>query len=790
MPVSTVTDALDDAIDIKGQIRTSIINKGISVPENTPFEDYPGKIDQITGILQAKNVTPTAAGGDVTPDSGFDGLLKVTLPAEPNLVAANISNGVSIFGVTGTAQIATFDIGQFFARTLTSLTLGVTALGNYAMYKYALLQTFIDTALATLGEYAFYECTGLTSFTASALLTELKQYAFYGCTALATIDLSHIIILRDYALYNCNHIANIGTLTIPKIGTYAAYNLGASASSGFKYIPSAAAEIENYGLQGAKITELGGEIKKIGDSGLYNLGSQFVKIDAEINGPINNSGLSNNQYVKTVDFSDSNITKLGQNAMYYFGWNRANYSTDPYMELDFRASSFNTIEQSALAYIRYANIYLPSSVKQINAYAFQQDQYVNIYMQGKAPTLANTNVFNGASNYKVFAPWTDLASYVNGTNWSSLTANIVGYAPANTFTAGATLPEYNAEGYAVTWYSDEAKTTQITTCPAGSPMIYCSVGSTKVKLVVTVATTGPITLAITDSNSNPVDFSLGYFLCETGDTFSINATTLQDYTCFIKVGDTKITSFPYSLVIGSTDAHITGNAYDPSHVNPNFTTATWAEIKIAVDNGIADILYTSYIGSTKEIELTNGQTVHVRLANVSGASYDYTDDGSTSFVMEFVELYQNAQMNTSNMNNGGWNASYMRDTILPQIYALLPADLKAVIATVKTKSCYSGNSGTIVESDDNLFLPADPEVFGTSGYARTEEKNALTRWQYYADNDTADARIKYLNGSASASWMRSPSSGSSNGFCSVDNNGTATTGIAIVNRGVAPAFCL
>ena len=38
----------------------------------------------------------------------------------------------------------------------------------------------------------------------------------------------------------------------------------------------------------------------------------------------------------------------------------------------------------------------------------------------------------------------------------------------------------------MTWYSDSAKTTQITTCPAGSPEIYCVPGAAQSKLAVIV----------------------------------------------------------------------------------------------------------------------------------------------------------------------------------------------------------------------------------------------------------------------------------------------------------------
>lgn len=792
MAVDNIADALEEAIDIKSDIRDAIIERGVAVPQNTKFEDYPGKIALIKGIRQIKTLTPTAAGGTVSPDTGYDGFEYVILPAEPNLIPANISDGVSIFGVTGTAQTATFDVAGFFARTLTSLTLGVATIGNYAFYEFATLQSFTDTSLATLGQYAFYNCTALASFAASASLTELKAYAFYGCSALATMDLSHIVILGNYALYNCTRIANIGTLKIPKIGQYGAYYLGANASSGFKYAPETAAEVENYGLQYAKITEISGTIKKIGEYAMSYLNS-LTKIDAEIDGPIENYGLYNNQYVKTVDFSDSNITKLGQYALYQFGWNRSNYSSDPYMELDFRNSSFDKVDQYSLSYIRYANIYLPSSVKQMESYAFSYDDHINLFMSGPAPTLSSSYVFNGASNYKVYAPWTYLAGYMNGTNWSSISSNIIGYAPAGAFTAGATLPQYNAEGYEVTWYSDAARTTQITTCPTGSPMIYCSVGSTKVKQVVIIANSGPITLAVTDSSSNPVDISNGFFLCDNGDTFNINASTSETgYTYYIKVNGVKVTSFPYVLTMGSSDVTINGTAYDPTAVNPDFFAATWRELKTAVETGVATTLYASNVGDTKEVTLKNGETVHLRLSNNTNDLYNLASgSGTTGFAFEFVECVATQyQMNTTNTNVGGWNASYMRNTVMPTILALLPDEIQEVIATVKRKSCYSGNDGTLVETEDDVFLLFDPEVFGNNGNARSEEKAANTRWQYYASHDTAPARIKQRSGSNNNWWLGSPCDGYTNNFCAVSGNGNASDYGASNNRGVAPGFCL
>lgn len=78
-PLSTNTDKL---IALKEKVS--------NLPEYVP----PAK-------LQEKTVTPTKEGLGVVPDSGFDGMSKVTVNGDNNLVPENIKEGVSIFGVEG-----------------------------------------------------------------------------------------------------------------------------------------------------------------------------------------------------------------------------------------------------------------------------------------------------------------------------------------------------------------------------------------------------------------------------------------------------------------------------------------------------------------------------------------------------------------------------------------------------------------------------------------------------------------------------------------------------------------
>lgn len=225
-------------------------------------------------------------------------------------------------------------------------------------------------------------------------------------------------------------------------------------------------------------------------------------------------------------------------------------------------------------------------------------------------------------------------------------------------------------------------------------------------------------------------------------------------------------------------------------IDPDFATASWESIKNAVLGGVASDFYA--VGTTKTITLKNGNTVTLRIANNSGDLYEKVDgSGYTGFVLEFVEQWPTSYyMNSSNTNAGGWDASYMRNTVMPLIWEQLPDDLQSVIATVKVKAAKSGTDGTLVESEDTLFLPAERELFGSRSYSRTEEWNALQQWQYYAANNTNDARVKKRNGSANYWWERSPYSGNSGSFCGVYSSGSAYYGNASGSYGVAPGFCI
>ena len=89
-------------------------------------------IDEISAILdskasanpnlQEKTVTPNTSGLEVIPDAEYDGLSKVTVNGDTNLISENIKEGVNIFGVEGTnagAELDTLHLSKTFLNVRT-----------------------------------------------------------------------------------------------------------------------------------------------------------------------------------------------------------------------------------------------------------------------------------------------------------------------------------------------------------------------------------------------------------------------------------------------------------------------------------------------------------------------------------------------------------------------------------------------------------------------------------------------------------------------------------------------
>lgn len=151
------------------------------------------------------------------------------------------------------------------------------------------------------------------------------------------------------------------------------------------------------------------------------------------------------------------------------------------------------------------------------------------------------------------------------------------------------------------------------------------------------------------------------------------------------------------------------------------------------------------------------------------------------------------RMNTSNTNSGGWNNSYMRNTICPAFKNALPAALKSVLKTVTKYTDNTGNStaaSAVTATTDDIFLLAEYEVFGTIARGNTNESSKQQQYAYYSAGNSKIKNKHSATGEAAIWRLRSPNSRNSTGFVNVYAGGTVYNNNADYSNGFAPGFCV
>ena len=145
-------------------------------------------------------------------------------------------------------------------------------------------------------------------------------------------------------------------------------------------------------------------------------------------------------------------------------------------------------------------------------------------------------------------------------------------------------------------------------------------------------------------------------------------------------------------------------------------------------------------------------------------------------------------MNNSTSNSGGWQASLMRKNVMPLIKAAFPSDLQAVIKPSTIFTTQGSGNGACTATEDDIFLLAEFEVFGSIRFASKQEPNYLKQYSYYS---AGNSKVKYRHNAtdtAASWWERSPDSAASGYFCRVGASGSAIGRGASYSDGVSPCF--
>lgn len=218
----------------------------------------------------------------------------------------------------------------------------------------------------------------------------------------------------------------------------------------------------------------------------------------------------------------------------------------------------------------------------------------------------------------------------------------------------------------------------------------------------------------------------------------------------------------------------------PFTIGDNLNDTDWADIDICGRLGMAQQFFK--VGDSKTVNI-GGTNYEVQIIGFNHD--DKVSGGKAVYSFQLVDcLNQTQQMNTSNTNTGGWNGSAMRGR-MSTYKSQLPAALRNVIKTVKKKSGTGGGSSSgTQQTNDDLFLLSEIEIFGTTTYSVAGEG---TQYEWYK---AGNSRIKKVNGSAGSWWERSPHSGYTDFFCYVGSSGSAGNSAAGNSRGVSFGFCV
>lgn len=262
----------------------------------------------------------------------------------------------------------------------------------------------------------------------------------------------------------------------------------------------------------------------------------------------------------------------------------------------------------------------------------------------------------------------------------------------------------------------------------------------------------------------------------------------------------------------------------PSY-SPVLNDNTWEQISAASTAEIAENLWE--IGDRKQVTL-NGTVGELLLSNYStyafiiGFNHNSSREGSGRIHFQLAKTALSGgtdicftdssydslgssaafRMNTSNTNSGGWEDSYMRNSICGtsktstsgRFMGAIPAALRNALKSVTKYTDNTGNASTsssaVTATTDYIFLLSEYEVFGSCSIANSNEASRQQQYAYYS---AGNSKVKYRHTSTSSTafwWLRSASRDNSKHFAIVYTSGGVNYGYAYASLGVAPGFCV
>lgn len=175
---------------------------------------------------------------------------------------------------------------------------------------------------------------------------------------------------------------------------------------------------------------------------------------------------------------------------------------------------------------------------------------------------------------------------------------------------------------------------------------------------------------------------------------------------------------------------------------------------------------------------------HYELADGTGMSH-------ADFYMCGV-LTAGRQMNTTNTNVGGWEASALRKWLNETLYKALPPQWRNLITQSYTLANVGNQSSDIIQSTDYLRIPSQSEMgFDLNSVPYKNEVSEMASeiaFSQYTDNSSRIKKTYNGEGAEQYYWLRSAEASSSVAFRTVGNIGFANYNYASYTYFVCAGF--
>ena len=215
-------------------------------PTETQSETSSGTAVPVGGSITVGGIKYTVL---TEPSGEENGTVKVgpNPYASDNItIPATITNGENTYTVTSIG-----DFAFYYCTGLTSVTIpdSVTSIGNFAFYDCTgLTSVNIPDGVTSIGNSAFYDCTGLTSVDIPDSVTSIGDGAFFRCSGLTSVTIpGSVTSIGGNAFWGC---AGLTSVTIPdSVTSIGGFAFGGCSSLTEVTIPDSVTSIGNYAFE-------------------------------------------------------------------------------------------------------------------------------------------------------------------------------------------------------------------------------------------------------------------------------------------------------------------------------------------------------------------------------------------------------------------------------------------------------------------------------------------------------------------------------------------------------------